>query len=92
MINTINPDIIIVGDEISGVAPDLAQNIINAAVKERILPELYDNLSISVSRDESNVIPAGAAIVAINAIFENPETYMPKQETVKNLPAHCPQE
>ncbi len=81
MINTINPDIIIIGDEISNMLPDLTQEIIHAVVKERILPELHDSISITVSRDEDNVILTGAAIVAINAIFENPETYMPKHRT-----------
>lgn len=61
--------------------PDLTQEIIHAVVKERILPELHDSISITVSRDEDNVILTGAAIVAINAIFENPETYMPKHRT-----------
>lgn len=81
LINTINPDIIIIGDEISNVAPDLTQEIIHNVVKERILPELHDNISITVSRDEHNVILTGAAIVAIDAIFENPEIYMPKRRT-----------
>lgn len=81
IINTINPDIIIIGDEISNMSPDLTQEIIHTIVKERILPELYDSISITVSKDENNVILTGAAIVAINAIFENPETYMPKHRT-----------
>ena len=82
IINTINPDIIIIGDEISGIAPDLTQTLIRRTVKERILPELYDTLSIVVSQDEDHVILTGAAIVAINAIFETPETYMPKHKTL----------
>lgn len=76
VVNMINPDIIIIGDEMSKIAPKLMEDIIKTAVKSRILPELWDNLTIEISKGKKDAMLTGAAIVAINHIFENPGLFI----------------
>lgn len=72
LIYSYNPNTIIVGDEMATVLPQTMLEILSATIKERILPEIYDNMTISLPLTDKEAILHGAGIVAINEIFEDP--------------------
>ena len=73
--NSFNPTVIVLGDEMSHIAPDLMLKQVKESVKERVIPEIYDNMSITMSLVASDSIIHGAAIVAIEDVFEHPGNY-----------------
>lgn len=75
VVNSFNPAFIVIGDEMAHIAPELMLERIRADVKERVLPEIYDNMDISMSVVSNDSMVHGAAIVAIMDIFSNPEKY-----------------
>ncbi len=75
LINSFNPAVIVIGDEMAHIAPELMLKRVKEDVKERVLPEIYDNMDISTSVVRNDSMVHGAAIVAINDVFSNPGKY-----------------
>lgn len=75
LINCFNPNIIVIGDEMSHIAPDLMLKRVQAYVKERVLPEIYSHTMLTMSMVAADSISHGAAIAAINDIFRFPLNY-----------------
>lgn len=76
LINHFNPDMIILGDEMSHVNPELMYETVCKTVKSRVIPEVWRKLKIEVSNIAHDSILHGAAIVAINEVFENPSSFI----------------
>lgn len=76
LINNFNPDMIILGDEMAHIQPDLMYDTICKTVKNRVIPEVWENLKIGFSNIKNDSILHGAAIVAINEVFENPSGFV----------------
>jgi Transcriptional regulator/sugar kinase len=76
LINNFNPDMIILGDEMAHIEPKLMYETICKTVKDRIIPEIWANIKIGVSNIKNDSILHGAAIVAINEVFENPSGFI----------------
>lgn len=74
IINCFNPTAIVIGDEMSHVVPDIMLDRVRRGVENRVIPELYANLTISLSMIENSMIH-GAAVVAIRDIFYEPRKY-----------------
>lgn len=72
LVNVINPDVIIIGDEMVRPAPKLMEAIIQKTVKEGVLSDVFEGLRLSVSTYEGDPILTGAAIVAIDRVFDSP--------------------
>lgn len=72
LVNVINPDIIIIGDEMIRPAPKLMEAILKKTVKEGVLPDVFEGLKLSVSSYKGDPILTGAAIVAIDRVFDQP--------------------
>lgn len=75
LVNSFNPSLIIVGDEMAHVLPDEMLTVLREVVQTRVLPEIYANMQIRISDISSNSALNGAGIVAINEIFANPLLY-----------------
>ena len=75
LINSFNPDIIILGDKLTHVMPDLMVETVRAAVKTRCIPELFENTRIEKSLVTRDSFPAGAALRALEDIFHRPAEY-----------------
>lgn len=75
VVNSFNPAFIVIGDEMAHIAPELMLEKIRADVKDRVLPEIYANMDISMSVVSNDSMVHGAAIVAIMDIFSRPEKY-----------------
>lgn len=75
VINSFNPAAIIIGDEMAHIAPEMMLERVRNDVKERVLPQIYANMDISMSVVSSDSMVHGAAITAIMDIFGKPEKY-----------------
>lgn len=76
LVNVLNPNLVIVGDEMSKPDPKLMEQIIRDTVKERILPDVWEELDLQISKYEGDPILTGAAIVAINQVFDDPGRFI----------------
>lgn len=80
IINSLNPSIIVIGDELCHVDPDLMLAQINKNVKEKILPGISEETTICTSfiGSGNDSIVHGAAVLAIKELFSNPPKYLDK--------------
>ncbi len=75
IVNSFNPAFIVIGDEMAHIEPNIMLQRIRENVKERVLPEIYGNMDISMSIVRNDSMVHGAAIVAIMDVFGNPAKY-----------------
>lgn len=75
LINSFNPDVIILGDELTHIMPDLMLEKVRSSVKERCIPELFENTRIEKSLVAKDSFAHGAALTAIGDIFHHPSDY-----------------
>lgn len=75
IINSFNPEVIVLGDEMSHVDPAAMLNRVKQTVKARILPETYNNMQIITSVIKNDSMVHGAAVVAVKDIFKRPNKY-----------------
>lgn len=75
VINSFNPTLIVIGDEMAHVAPELILERIISNVKKRVVPQTLENTKIQLSAYKYDSMVHGAAIIAINDIFENSSIY-----------------
>lgn len=78
IIYTINPDIIIIGDEMAKIAPDIMYQVVFDTIKERVLPDMAENITLRINTDDEDDMLIGAAMSTINKIFHFPELYIGK--------------
>lgn len=75
LINAFNPDVIILGDEMTHVMPDLMVEQVRRFVKKRCIPELYETTMIEKSLVAKDSFAHGAALTAIEDVFDHPSNY-----------------
>lgn len=78
VINSFNPSVIVIGDEMSHLMPELMLERIKKNIKEMVIPEIYNNMNITTSVVRNDSMAHGAAIAAIIDIFANPLNYFSK--------------
>lgn len=78
IVNVLNPQRIFIGDELSK-AGDRFLNIVKESVKERILPELYDNMEIVISQLNDSVL-RGACMLLMKEMVREPEILICKEQ------------
>lgn len=75
IVNSFNPSVIVIGDEMSHILPAVMLERVKENVKSRVLPEIYANMDITMSVVSNDSMAHGAAIVAINDVFSHPMRY-----------------
>ncbi len=75
LINSYNPDIIIIGDVLSK-AGDMILPKIKETVKERAIPELYSQVKIELSKLSVDPTLYGAAAIATDRVLSKPSEYL----------------
>lgn len=80
LINSFNPDIIILGDELTHVMPDLMVETVRRGVEARCIPELYESTRIEKSLVAKDSFAHGAALAALDDIFSHPANYFPSAQ------------
>jgi predicted NBD/HSP70 family sugar kinase len=76
IINVINPDRIIIGDDMARPNPELMEKTVRETVQKGILPDVFDELTLSISAYQGDPILTGAAIVAIDRVFDSPGQFI----------------
>ncbi|MDO4273615.1 MAG: ROK family transcriptional regulator [Eubacteriales bacterium] len=71
----LNPSAIIIGDDMAHVRPEVMLEEVDTVFKERLIPALYDKLTVRIS-DVGGSMLNGAGIIAINEIFNKPERFL----------------
>lgn len=75
LVNQVNPGLVIVGDSLAEIAPDLMLEIVSGEVKQRLRPMVWDNLTLAINDLPENPILIGACAVAAEMIFDDPVSY-----------------
>lgn len=73
--NLYNPSHIVLGDILAQAGPRLL-DIVQETARERVLPIIFDNTTISLSTLPTDAATLGAAAVAINAILAQPSDFV----------------
>ena len=68
LVNLVNPDVIVIVDEMVHFGDDFLITL-KENIKNRIMPDLYDNLDIRLGSKYDDEVLVGASIVAIEAIL-----------------------
>lgn len=76
VINLLDPETIILGDEMTWIAPQIMVEEVSHAVQERVLPELYKSISIRAIRTIMDSVLCGAGIVALQKVFLSPDQFL----------------
>lgn len=76
IVNIINPDRIIIGDDMARPNPELMEKTVRETVQKGILPDVFDELTLSISAYQGDPILTGAAIVAIDRVFDSPGQFI----------------
>lgn len=69
LVNMVNPDVIIIGDEMVNFGNDFL-NILKSNVRNKIIPDLYNNLDIRLGNFAEDEVLIGASIVAVESILK----------------------
>ena len=77
-VNSFNPSAIILGDDMSHINDGIMLQEVNKILKERLLPEVYDNLNLKVSKAVKDSVLHGIGAICINEVLGNLELYLNK--------------
>ncbi|MBW5397479.1 ROK family transcriptional regulator [Brachyspira pilosicoli] len=69
LVNMVNPDVIIIGDEMVNFGDNFL-NILKSNVSKRIIPDLYKKLDIRLGNFAEDEVLIGASIVAVESILK----------------------
>lgn len=78
VVNSFNPSVIILGDEMSHINDDIMLEEVDHVLKERLLPEVYSNLKVKVSKAVKDSVLHGIGAICINGVLGNLELYLVK--------------
>lgn len=76
IVNVINPDRIIIGDDMARPDPKLMESVVRRTVQSGVLREVWEGLTLSISTYQGDPILTGAAIVAIDRVFDSPGRFI----------------
>ena len=80
VINQLNPGVVVIGDQLAQVAPDLMRQIITDHVNETIRPLVLEGLKIEIDTSKVNPIMIGAAAIAAQTVLADPFGFVGKEE------------
>ena len=72
VINILNPDIIVLDDEMAAVSQEILRDSLERVTKPAVLPEVWENLEIVMGDGTQESVLQGAALMAIDNILQNP--------------------
>ncbi len=71
VVNTFNPDVIIIGDELASAGPALLATIVET-VKSHVLPSVFASLRIELSAFETDSVVAGVSTLVVEKLLQKP--------------------
>jgi len=81
LINIINPGLIIIGDELSKAGEEFLESVVDT-VKQRVLPKLYENTQIVLSKLEDEPALLGTGMLVIEESLQNIEIFAQKETEI----------
>ena len=76
IINQINPEVVVIGDQLAEAQPGLMLEIINSHIKKTVRPFISDELKIEINDLKVNPALVGAAVIAAQEIYKDPFQYL----------------
>lgn len=71
IVNTYNPTVIILGDELTHVDQEIMLNEVDKVLKERLLPEIYEKLTVKISGAVKDSVLHGIGAMCTKKVFDN---------------------
>ncbi len=75
LFNSLDPDKIILGDQVAKILPEVMQKRIKAGIAKRTLPKMISNLEVLTINPDHNAELHGAGVAAIRSIYQNYSSY-----------------
>lgn len=72
----VNPNIIVIGDEMANVVPEILLKSIEEIAKPRVLSEIWENMNVVIRNEDDSQILLGASIVAVEEIIKKPSEFL----------------
>lgn len=72
----VNPNIIVVGDEMANVETKILLKSIEEIAKPRVLSEIWENMNVIISNEDESKILLGASILAVEEIIKKPTKFL----------------
>lgn len=69
VINILNPDMIVVDEEMAAVSPEILKTSLEKVIKPAVLKQMWDNVEIVVGEGNQEAVLAGVAILAADEIL-----------------------
>lgn len=76
LINQFNPGLIVIGDELAQIAPDLLLSIVQKKVHECINPLILNDLIIEINQLKESPCLLGAGAIAVKNVISDPSILM----------------
>ncbi len=77
IINQLNPGVVVIGDQLAEVHPELMLEIVDNKVQKTVRPIILENLKIEINDLQINPVIIGAAAIATQEIYKDPFKYVP---------------
>lgn len=75
VVNSYNPTVIILGDELSHIDREIMLTEVDGVLKERLLPEIYQKLIVKISVAVKDSVLHGIGAMTIKRVFDNYAEY-----------------
>lgn len=75
VVNSYNPAVIILGDELSHIDKRIMEDAVKTVLKERVLPEIYGNMKVKISSAVKDSVLHGIGAICIKETFDNYSRY-----------------
>lgn len=72
LVNQLNPELVIVGDSLVDLHPDMMLELVSEEVRRRVRPMVWEKLTLTVTHLAYNPILMGAGTVAAELVFDDP--------------------
>lgn len=79
IINLFNPELVVIGDQLAKVHPELMYDTVNDYIRKSTRPLILDEVKIEINKSEINPVILGAAAIAAQKVLENPFAYIRKE-------------
>lgn len=80
IINQLNPGVVVIGDQLAEVHPELMLEIVNDRVQKTVRPIVLENLTIEINDLKINPVIVGAAAIATHEFCKAPFKYVPMMD------------
>lgn len=80
LVHQLNPELIVIGDELAEIHPERLLYIVKKKVQELVPPMVWENLRIEINKLEYNPILIGAGVIATEKVLEDTSEFAQKTE------------